>query len=56
MSDAPMPLEAYAELLAHLLARGSTPVVQVLGKRGVSAEAFSLAEKHWTEQFGQSLA
>jgi hypothetical protein len=50
----PLPLETYALALAHLIRRRREPVAEVLGSIGVSAEAFSAAERYWTEELAQA--
>lgn len=57
MSDnEPLPLETYAETLAHLLRRRDEPTDAVLASLGVTAETFARAEQFWTDALAQSYA
>lgn len=50
----PIPLPQYATALAHLLRYRGRPAEEILARLGLSAEAFRMADEHWTAQLAQA--
>ncbi len=54
VSVEPLPLQAYAEALAHVVSRRNQPLESVIGSLGLSVDLFQRADAYWNERLREA--